>query len=239
MSGAVLVLCLAGGAAAGCGSAALLNRVPASWLCDYGEQPTPALLGTRIRFVSGGTVLAVLFAACFTLFAVQYGISPRLFTAVLAALPLVWAAWADLRYRIIPDQFAGLLLAAALLYRLSFGSAWELLRALAGAAAGAGLILLMEALGRLLYHREAMGGGDVKLMAAAGALAGFPLVFILFLLTVLLAFVYIVYAAVRHRLNDELYLPFAPYIDLAALLLLAFSKQISAFLHWYRSLLNL
>ncbi len=47
-----------------------------------------------------------------------------------------------------------------------------LLGSLAGLAAGGGVLMLIGALGKKLYGREAMGFGDVKLLAAGGGFIG-------------------------------------------------------------------
>jgi leader peptidase (prepilin peptidase)/N-methyltransferase len=54
---------------------------------------------------------------------------------------------------------------------------WALLTpldALLGVAAGGGLLLLIRAVANRYYKEDALGLGDVKLMAAAGAGLGFP-----------------------------------------------------------------
>ncbi len=88
----------------------------------------------------------------------------------LAALLLLvgWAAWRDLRSRRIPNS---LTLPALLIGIVGHGLADGLPgagSALAGAAVG-GVVL------GLFYLLGGMGAGDVKLMAAVGALLGWPL----------------------------------------------------------------
>ena len=77
----------------------------------------------------------------------------------------------DARTYIIPDQFtlggsvAGLLLAP-------FAGGPDLADAALGAGLGFGLLWLIAALGRIVFGKDAMGGGDVKMMAMAGAFLG-------------------------------------------------------------------
>jgi prepilin peptidase CpaA len=83
-------------------------------------------------------------------------------TLVIAAL--AWAAWSDLATRTIPDRASLALLAAGLAQRLTLG--------LEAAALSCLVALALLALLVAAHARGLLGGGDVKLMAAAAA--GFP-----------------------------------------------------------------
>ena len=84
---------------------------------------------------------------------------------------LLGIAMPDAREYLIPDQFTwgglviGLLFAAA-------GGLTTLLTASLGAAVGFGLLWAIGALGTLAFKEEAMGGGDIKMMAMVGAFVG-------------------------------------------------------------------
>jgi prepilin peptidase CpaA len=95
----------------------------------------------------------------------MFSLPPPAVKAVLLVLVLVAAAY-DVRYRRIPNWLtvSGVLVGLALNTFLYQG--WAGLRfALIGLAAGFGVYLP-------LYAIRAMGAGDVKLMAAVGAMAG-------------------------------------------------------------------
>jgi len=239
---AAILLCLAAGLAAGGASVLLLNRIPAWWLCDYDEQPDASLLEKRVYFFPHGTVFSAVAASVFLLYFFQYGVCLQLFAAAGTVLPLLWITFTDLRYRIIPDQFSGNLFVLALFYQLAAPSGTvgaHLLNALLGTAAGAGIILLMGLLGHVLFHQEAMGGGDLKLFAAVGTLSGLSGILPLFLFSLIFALIHILYLTTRGRLKGKvLYLPFGPSICFAAAAVTAFSSEISAFLSWYTALLT-
>lgn len=80
-------------------------------------------------------------------------------------LLLVWAAVEDLRARRIPNVITLTLLASGLLRAALFDGTPTFAQALAGMGVGFGLTFVLFVLG-------AMGGGDVKLMAAVGAWLG-------------------------------------------------------------------
>ena len=94
----------------------------------------------------------------------------------LAIVVVTYAAWSDLRQHRIPNWLTlpAVIIGLALWY---FGSGIEGLKlSAAGMAAGFIVFLVPFALG-------GMGGGDVKLMAADGALVGWPLVIWVILLS--------------------------------------------------------
>jgi prepilin peptidase CpaA len=92
-----------------------------------------------------------------------------LFLSAAAAWATIGAAW-DVRSRRVPNfvSYSGLL--AGILLRSSLLGWRGLVTALAGGAVGGGIFFL-------LYLVKGMGAGDVKLMAAVGALVGIPVVF--------------------------------------------------------------
>lgn len=122
----------------------------------------------------GEAAVGVLWALC----AARWGLS---FTALRVALfltLLTGVALTDLRYYLIPDGFTvtGLLwtLGTALVApfvgeTLLFAGPYD---ALVGACAGAGLIAIVGWLGEAALKREAMGMGDMTLMAFIGAALG-------------------------------------------------------------------
>lgn len=175
----------------------LLNRIPASWLCDYNETPSEELLsGKRFRYLRGwGIPISIVMSVCLVLCRLQFNkgfdiyfilLSLIVFTGILIAI-------ADFKYQIIPDQFTiaiGILALAVSVYDLVRGfhilhSAWW--SPLAGAGIGAGVMILVDLIGMLVYHREGMGFGDVKLFFAVGILTGIPGTIYTFLISILTA----------------------------------------------------
>ena len=77
------------------------------------------------------------------------------------------------------------------------------LLALAGAAVGSGLILLVRAGGTLVFGREAMGIGDAYLMAAVGAALGWEATVLVFFLAPFVALAYVFAAAVGRAASHK------------------------------------
>ena len=100
-------------------------------------------------------------------------------TASLITAAIVWAAaWVDVRTRRIPNAFAVTGAALGLLIFLEADGLSGVSRGLAGL--GLGLILMLPG-----YLLRSTGAGDVKLMAAVGALLGPERVLLAWVLAVL------------------------------------------------------
>jgi leader peptidase (prepilin peptidase)/N-methyltransferase len=105
--------------------------------------------------------------------------------------------------------------------------------ALAGAAAGAGAIYLVGVLGKLVFHKEAMGFGDVKYMAMIGSVLGWRGVLLTFVLACLMGSILGIgkYLVVR-RMG---YVPFGPFLSGGALTMLFWSPAVDRGIQGYMS----
>jgi len=88
-----------------------------------------------------------------------------------------------------------------------------LLAGLVGAAVGASITYLVRGLGTLAFRREAMGLGDVYLMAAVGACLGWVGAVLTFFVAPFLGLVYGLWHLVRRRDTE---VPYGPFLGLAA-----------------------
>jgi prepilin peptidase CpaA len=129
----------------------------------------------------------------------MFSLPPRGVEMALLAL-LVAAAIYDVRYRRIPNWLtvSGVVVGFSINWLIGFPEG-GLLFALEGLAVGFVVYLV-------LYVLRAMGAGDVKLMAAVGALAGYQRWFGIFFVTALVGGVMaLVMVTVRGRLNKTLW----------------------------------
>jgi leader peptidase (prepilin peptidase)/N-methyltransferase len=187
--------------------------------------------------------------------ALQFGAS---FTAVRVAIfgtIMLGIAITDAKHYVIPDGFTVFGLVFVLVTSVvsgvraeitPFATPWD---ALIGACAGAGAIAIVGWLGEVVLKKEAMGFGDVTLMAVVGAALG-PgralLVIFLGAAVGAITFLFVVYPIVRIRgagnrdAQIELPLgarqalmpqvPFGVFLAPAAVLALVFGQQL---LDWY------
>jgi leader peptidase (prepilin peptidase)/N-methyltransferase len=138
---------------------------------------------------------------------------------------LVLGTFVDFDHMIIPDRVtlggivAGLIL-SPLIPSLHGEATWfpALRESVFGAALGWGLLWAVAVIGKLIFRKEAMGFGDVKLLGAIGAFLGWRAV--LFTVTVSSFFgavVGLLLVAISRR-GMQSRIPYGPYLALAALL---------------------
>ena len=110
-------------------------------------------------------------AAIWTFLVWRHGATLEALRGAVFGTILLGITMTDAREYIIPDEFTWGGLALGLLFSLAAGLS-GLGAALAGAAAGFGLLYLVGAVGTWVFKEEAMGGGDIKMMAMVGAFVG-------------------------------------------------------------------
>ncbi len=119
----------------------------------------------------------------------------RFLLYALACAALIAIFFIDLEHTIIPDELNFALLIAGLLHAwllVNQPTDWSwaywgevnLKNALVGAEVGAGILCLIAILGRVVFRRDAMGHGDIKLVRAMGALLPLPALLTAFALAV-------------------------------------------------------
>ena len=100
------------------------------------------------------------------------------------------------------------------------GASWEaLLSALVGMAASGGLVWLVRIVGTAVLNREAMGFGDVTLMAMIGAFLGWQPCLVIFFLA---PFAGLVVGVLRLILFRDKEIPYGPFLCLATLLVILY-----------------
>lgn len=161
----------------------------------------------------------------------EFAFSALLFSILLAIF------FADFETGLIPDELslgglaAGLVFAALLPER--FGAQdWKAALMASGVAAlaGGGLLYLTGLLGQLLFRKESMGLGDVKLLAMLGAFMGSPGVFFIFLIAPILA---LPVALFERMVRKEETIPFGPYLALAGAAVYLWKQPLQAYFFGY------
>ena len=185
-------------------------------------------------------LVELLTAALFLLVWLKYGLDGRTPVYWLMIAGLVLGTFIDLEHMIIPDRVtlggcvAGLVLCPLVPRLQGQLTAWAgFTSALLGLAVGAGLLWLVSVAGRLVFRKDAMGLGDVKLLGGLGALLGWRAVlFIVMVSSLVGAFVGIFLILKRGR-EWQSRIPYGPYLALAAVLWVLGGREVwNAYLTW-------
>ena len=173
-------------------------------------------------------------AAVFVSLLLQYDISLQTLEAWLLASLLLACSFADLEGYIIPDRFiaAGIVLFIGSLFSAPFPLHRALDGALGGFAVVGVLLLLVHAMEKRL-GREAMGGGDPKLLFVTGLFFGWKGNLFCLILACLIGIAWALLAA-RKSGESGRPIPWGPSIALGAWVTALVGERV---INWYRSLL--
>jgi len=151
----------------------------------------------------------------------------------LAVSGLVLGTFVDFEHLIIPDRVtlggiaAGLLISVVLPdLHGETGAARGLMWSALGMAAGAGSLWTIAAVGKMIFRKEAMGIGDIKLLGAIGAFLGSKAALFAILISSLTgSIVGLTLVAFRHK-KMQSRIPYGPYLALAAVIWILWGPNI-------------
>ena len=161
---------------------------------------------------------------CFVFFYLKYGISYSFFMSLILISLLDLIFISDFKYMIILDSplvISGILI--FILRWIYFGITEAFLYV------GYGIImflfmLLVGLLGSLIFKREALGGGDIKLAFIVGMAVGIPYGFIVLILSTFLALPYATFSLLTNTSKE---VPFGPFIISALCIVFLFYDKFS------------
>jgi len=154
---------------------------------------------------------------------------------------LIVCTFIDFEFYIIPDSISlsgiGVGLLAGLLVPQMLGEVTHLkglLFSFIGALVGGGVLFIIAIVAEYILKKEAMGMGDVKLMAMIGAFIGWKLVLLTLFFSSLIGSVIGIILIVAGKANMQSKIPFGPYICLGAIIALFFGNLLT---DWYIGLI--
>ena len=136
---------------------------------------------------------------------------------MILAPALIIAFIVDYKIQIIPNRLNLTLFEVGMIFVFLYGlsNIAISINMLLGMLAGAGIFVLITLIGGIVYGKEAMGFGDVKLMGVIGLFFGLSNVIAITLMAFLIgAILSIFLLATRIRKSNE-YIPFGPFIVIA------------------------
>ena len=198
----------------------VFNHVPRKWLVDYGKAVPDELndpYTQRIKSYPWKYIFSMIFLAC------GIYLSGNDIKFAIACLPLFWLlveiSIADIKYRIIPDQFI-VLVAITTIGFSNRQKIWP--NCVIGAIIGFGVMALVAFIGWLIYRRDACGGGDIKLMAAIGLVTGIYGIIAIYIIATLLSAAHLIIKMIRGRYKKGAAIAFAPYATVATVIYMLF-----------------
>ena len=158
-----------------------------------------------------------------------YGLSVQTLIYIILSSALIIIAFIDLNEQIVPDVISlpGIVIGFIISFFIPYIS---FINSALGILVGGGIILIIGLAGSLIFKKEAMGGGDVKLAAMIGAFLGWRYVIIsLFLGFFLgaLAGIFLIISKIKSREDT---VPFGPFIVLGSFITFFWGEKI---ISWY------
>lgn len=192
--------------------------------CRYCKKPIP------LRYFLVELLTAFLFMISYF----KYGLSYELIFFAFLAFILVILTFTDLEKRRIPNSVVIAGIFFGLYMSLIF---WPLafIDSLLGFLVGCVMLLFWAVMGKLIFGKESLGCGDIKLAAMIGIFLGARDILLALFLGFLLATVGGVLLILMRRLRWDSRMPFAPFLAAGSLGTLFLGNSIFA---WYGKLLG-
>ena len=168
-------------------------------------------------------ILMFLTSAIYVTLVYRFGIKETLIANLdlvkfLILTPMLLSAFViDYRLQIIPNRLNLTIFEVGIIFAFLYGLSDVAITAkmLIGMLIGGGIFLFITLIGGMIYGKEAMGFGDVKLMGALGLFFGqygiIAVTLVSFLIGAILSIILLV---TKIKKSDE-YIPFGPFIILA------------------------
>ncbi|HIE44121.1 MAG TPA: prepilin peptidase [Candidatus Omnitrophica bacterium] len=182
-------------------------------------------------------IVELLTGLLFILLLMKFGLSWSFLIGILFTCILIIATFIDFEHYLIPDvlTYPGIVLGLTLsvLYPLFIGfpSVKEaFFNSLLGIFSGFFSLLVIGAIGFLLFKKVAMGGGDLKLLAMIGAFLGWKSVLLTICVSSVVGSVVgltLIGLKVKKRKD---YIPYGPYLSLAGIVVIFYGDTIAQLL---------
>jgi leader peptidase (prepilin peptidase)/N-methyltransferase len=143
---------------------------------------------------------------------------------------LIVGTFTDFMHFIIPDEITIGGLIAGVAFSIVFPQLHNVsshkvsfLLSLSGASAGAAAIYAIGIIGKWIFKKEAMGGGDVKLMAMIGSVVGWKYILLIFFIAPFFGAVVGLYLKFVKKMDI---IPYGPYLSLATFVVIMWGENI-------------
>lgn len=139
-----------------------------------------------------------------------------LYAILVATLMIVFSI--DYRFQLIPDEVHFVIVALGVINLIMNLNLWYTY--LIGAAIGGLIFYGLSFLSVIIFKKEGMGFGDVKLMAALGFLFGIKKILVITLVSFFIGAIIGGILLIMNRKKVDSYIPFGPFIVVATLIII-------------------
>jgi leader peptidase (prepilin peptidase)/N-methyltransferase len=175
--------------------------------------------GSRISAIY--PLIELLNVCLYLLIYMNYGMSFKFAAFALLASTLITITFIDIKHQIIPDGLIVFLLITGLAANIYMHGLKEILGFGIGFILGGGIFLLIA-----IATNGAMGGGDIKLMAALGLWFGWKYIIIIGLLSFTIGALVSLTLIILKLKTKKDYIPFGPFISISAYICIFFGDII-------------
>ena len=173
-------------------------------------------------------ILMILTATIYVALLYKFGIKTSIIENLnlikyLVLTPMLLSVFViDYKLQIIPNRLNLTMFEIGLIFTFIYGLSDVAIsiNMILGMLVGGGIFLAITLLGGLIYGKEAMGLGDVKLMGALGLYFGWTNMIIIALVSFLVGAILSIILLIARRKNMDQYIPFGPFIVLATFIVI-------------------
>lgn len=131
---------------------------------------------------------------------------------------LIIVFYIDFKYQLIPDEAHIALIIISAINIVFHANMWY--DYLLGGLIGGLIFYILGQVALLIYKKEGMGFGDVKLMASLGFLFGIKNILVITLISFFIGAAVGIILLISKKKNKDSYIPFGPFIVIATILLM-------------------
>ncbi len=209
-------------------------KTPLAW---YDNIPFFSYIALKGRCRECGTPISLryilveaLTASVFLILYREFGLGIRFLTYIALMSSLIVISFIDAKYQIIPDEItiAGIIL--GIFFSFIFPTLQNVsthlagfLNSIVGAFVGGGSIYLTGLIGNIVFKKESMGGGDVKLLTMVGAFLGWKLALLTFFIAPVFGSIIGIILKVKRKAEI---IPYGPHLSLATFVALLWGQRI-------------
>lgn len=168
-------------------------------------------------------ILMFLTSAIYVTLIYRFGIKETLIANLdlikfLILTPMLLSAFViDYKLQIIPNRLNLTIFEIGIIFAFLYGlsDVAITIKMLIGMLIGGGIFLFITLIGGLIYGKEAMGFGDVKLMGALGLYFGLSNIITITLMSFLIGAILSIFLLITKIKKTDEYIPFGPFIVIA------------------------